>query len=62
MVESVHTRNARYVYTANDTTKSTRSVHFKYTEGPGFNPQLGPDFSGFLYSLRKLPSLEEFTM
>ena len=34
----------------------------KYSEGPGFNPQLGPDFSGFLYSLRKLSSLEEFTM
>ena len=33
-----------------------------YTKGPGFNPQLGPDFSGFLYSLRKLFSLEEFTM
>ena len=30
-----------------------------YSEGPGFNPQLGPDFSGFLYSLRKLSSLEE---
>ena len=26
----------------------------KYSEGPGFNPQLGPVFSGFLYPLRKL--------
>ena len=25
-----------------------------YSEGPGFNPQLGPGFFFFLYSLRKL--------
>ena len=38
------------------------SVCITHVQGPGFNPQLGPDFSGFLYSLRKLSSLEEFTM
>ncbi len=34
----------------------------EYSEGPGFHPQLGPDFSGFLYSLRKLIFSQKFAM